>query len=119
LMEPSDFSTDAGGKEVLIAVRTFLGFFARLRGLAWYPAYPFAYPAYFPRCRGIHTIGLRFPLDVVMLDREGLVTARYENLGPFRFRWNRNACSVLEMPAGSIHSHHLRPGDRVRVWKAE
>ena len=44
---------------------------ARLRGLAWRREPPDGWALLFPRCRSVHTFGMRFPIDVVFLDRHG------------------------------------------------
>ena len=36
-------------------------------------------------CGGIHTLGMRFPIDVLFLDREGNVLKTVSNLRPWRF----------------------------------
>ncbi len=67
-------------------------------------------------CRGIHMIGLRFPLDVVFLDARGVVRAAFHDLQPgLRLRWNRHAASTLELPAGTLRASGTRRGD-VIAW---
>jgi hypothetical protein len=52
-----------------------------------------------PRCRSIHTLGMRFPVDLYFLGVDGEpVGARY-GVGPWRFVRNRAARSVLEVPS--------------------
>lgn len=54
-------------------------------------------------CKGIHTMGMRFPIDVIFLDDEMKVVAVRENVAPWRMtRIVMSASSVLEMAAGSI-----------------
>jgi uncharacterized membrane protein (UPF0127 family) len=36
-------------------------------------------------CRGVHTLAMRFPIDVVYLDRAGTVVHVEHNLQPWRF----------------------------------
>jgi uncharacterized protein len=52
-----------------------------------------------PRCRAIHTIGMRFPLDVVFLDDGGRELRRHSGIGPWRAVRERRARSVLEIPS--------------------
>lgn len=66
--------------------------------------------------RGIHTIGLTFPVDVIYLDSALRVVHTVESLGPFRIapiRWNCD--SVLELPALSIHGSGTQPGDQLMI----
>ena len=47
-------------------------------------------------CRSIHTFGMRVPIDVAFVDRDGCVCRTYLNLPPARFLSDRHACAVLE-----------------------
>jgi uncharacterized protein len=53
-----------------------------------------------PRCRSVHTFGMRFPLDVLFLDRERRVVARRDAVGSGRVLVERRAAATLERPAG-------------------
>ena len=53
-----------------------------------------------PRCRSVHTFGMRFALDLVWLDRDGGVVAVDERVRPWRVRSRRDAAAVLEVAAG-------------------
>src|SRR4051794_41867468 len=46
---------------------------ARLLGLAWLASarVPLRFALWFPRCRSVHTFGMRFALDLVWLDAAG------------------------------------------------
>ena len=55
-----------------------------------------------PRCRSVHTFGMRFELDLVWLDADGRVLRVDEAVPPCRVRRCRGAAAVLEagrMPA--------------------
>jgi len=52
-----------------------------------------------PRCRSIHTFGMRFPLDVLFLDAEGRVIDLRRALPPRRFIRCANAMAALELPS--------------------
>lgn len=70
--------------------------------------------------RGIHTIGLLFPIDVIYLDSTLRVIHAVENLGSFRIppiRWQ--CASVLELPALSIHGSGTEPGDQLMICSPE
>jgi uncharacterized membrane protein (UPF0127 family) len=70
-------------------------------------------------CRWVHTVGMRFPLDVAYLDAEGEVvkTVRMEphrvGLPVSRARW------VIEAEAGAFARWGLRVGDVVEVRDGE
>jgi uncharacterized protein len=66
----------------------------------------------------VHTCGMRFPIDVVFLDRGLRVLDVRAALRPWRFAAHRGARSVLELPAGRAAEAGLRPGDRLREAQA-
>jgi uncharacterized membrane protein (UPF0127 family) len=52
-----------------------------------------------PRCRSVHTFGMRFPLDVVFLDRAGREIRRVPSLPARKVVREPDAAAVLELPA--------------------
>jgi uncharacterized membrane protein (UPF0127 family) len=75
---------------------------ARRRGLARLDpgALPGGHALLFERCRSVHTIGMRFALDLVWLDGEGAVVRSDRAVGPGRVRTCWRARSVAEAAAG-------------------
>lgn len=85
---------------------------ARLRGLAAIAADAIA-PTdalLLPRTRSVHTAGMRFPLDLVWIDRNGRIARVDLAVRPWRLRACGRAVSVLELPAGRGLAARLRPG---------
>jgi uncharacterized membrane protein (UPF0127 family) len=69
---------------------------------------------------GIHTIGLRFPIDLVYLDPRQKVVHLVESLGPLRiapFRWR--SASVLQLPALSLCGSGTQLGDQLLICSPE
>jgi hypothetical protein len=67
-------------------------------------------------CRGVHTLAMRFPIDVVYLDRAGTVVHLEHNLQPWRFSPVRmQAASVLELPSHTVASTETAVGDRIEI----
>lgn len=63
---------------------------------------------------GIHTFGLTFPIDVVILDRSFVVRKFKERLSPNKiFLWNPHYDYVLELPTGSIQKYGLVIGEKI------
>jgi uncharacterized membrane protein (UPF0127 family) len=62
----------------------------------------------------IHTLFMRFAIDVVFLDRDYVVLKVVENLRPWRFAAARRAKAVLELPTGSA-ARRLRVGERLVI----
>jgi uncharacterized protein len=53
-----------------------------------------------PRCRSVHTFGMRFALDLVWLGAGGAVVRIDRGVRPWRVRSCRRARSVLELRSG-------------------
>ena len=67
-------------------------------------------------CRGVHTCGMRFAIDVVALDRSGTVVDLVANLRPWRIRLPRQGTSsVLELAAGSLATLTTKLGHRIAL----
>lgn len=65
---------------------------------------------------GVHTWGMRFPIDVVALDRHLRVLDVKEHLGSFRIAavgWTTR--SVLELPAGTIRQSQIEVDDQLAI----
>jgi uncharacterized protein len=66
-----------------------------------------------PRCRSVHTFGMRFAVDLVFLDQRGRPLRILRGLGPLRVCACRGAAAVLETPSRRIGApgSGRRPGD--------
>jgi uncharacterized protein len=87
-------SLPEGGR--LFVARTF---WQRLRGLAGLRSMPAGDTLLLPRCSSVHTLGMRFAIDVTFLDEHGRVLAVAEAVPPWRVVSHRGADAVLETPA--------------------
>jgi uncharacterized membrane protein (UPF0127 family) len=66
-------------------------------------------------CRSVHTLGMRFPIDVAFCDAE-LVVLRVVRMPRHRLSWPVwRAGAVIEAEAGSFARWELRPGDQLEV----
>jgi uncharacterized membrane protein (UPF0127 family) len=72
---------------------------ARLLGLALLDRRAAGPGLLLPGCRGVHTFGMRFPLDLVFLDFELRVVSLRRAVPPGRLAFERRAQAVLELPA--------------------
>jgi uncharacterized membrane protein (UPF0127 family) len=71
-------------------------------------------------CRGVHTLAMRFPIDVVYLDRAGTVVHVEHNLQPWRFSPVRmQAASVLELPSHTVARTGTTVGDSIEIKMKE
>ena len=71
-------------------------------------------------CRGVHTLAMGFPIDVVYLDRAGKVVHLEHNLQPWRFSPIRmQAASVLELPSHTVARTGTALGDNIEIKMKE
>lgn len=67
------------------------------------------------RARSVHSIGMRFPIDVAFCDRD-LVVLQTRRLRPYRILLPViRAHQVIEAEAGAFAHWDLVPGDRLEV----
>lgn len=72
------------------------------------------YPLLLKTRWGIHTFGMKYPIDVVILDNSNRIVKLRPNLKPNRiFLWNPKYNTVLELPKDSIIKFHLNFGDHI------
>ena len=81
-----------------VAVPVATGFRSRLLGLALLGRERAGPGLLIPRCRSVHTFGMRFPIDIVFLDSAGREIRRLEAVPPFRTAFEPRAAAVLELP---------------------
>ncbi len=68
---------------------------------------------------GVHTLWMRFSIDVLLLDREHRVLSVYGNLRPFRITAiNWKASTALELPSGTIALTNTQLGDQLQLTPA-
>ena len=64
--------------------------------------------------RGVHTWGMRFPIDIVALDGTGVVIDCVSSLKPWRIRLpRRGTAGVLELAAGRLAASGTTLGHRI------
>jgi hypothetical protein len=85
----------------------------RFRGLMLRGQLPAGAGMLFPHCSSIHMFFMRFPVDLVYLDREGQVVKIVRGLKPWRISLCPGARSTLELPAGTIERVGLEVGQVV------
>jgi uncharacterized protein len=69
-------------------------------------------------CESVHTFFMRFPIDLVYLDRGNRVRKVRRSVGPWRISGCISAHSVLELPAGTAHATATERGDTIEVMPA-
>lgn len=67
-------------------------------------------------CKGVHTIGMKFPIDVVVLDSDNFVIALSKNLPPNRLTpLYMRAAAVIELPAGILDATTTAIGNQIEI----
>src|ERR1700758_3671915 len=90
----------SGGAEVCARCEIAESLFARMRGLLGRNELPAGHGMLINPAPSVITYFMRFPIDVVFLDREWRVVKVVHRLGPWRVAGARHAVAALELPAG-------------------
>ena len=86
----------------------------RRKGLLGRTAFAQGEGIYIVPTQWIHMIGMKFPIDVAFLDRQGKVLAIHHGLKPNRFsRIVLRADGALELPEGTLAETGTENGDRI------
>jgi hypothetical protein len=62
-------------------------------------------------CESVHTFWMRFPIDLVYLDRKKRVCKVKSSVSPWRLSACLWAHSIIELPSGTISETQTRAGD--------
>jgi uncharacterized membrane protein (UPF0127 family) len=73
---------------------------ARMKGLAKLDVLPVDEALHIPKCRSVHTFTMRFPLDLVWLDKAGKPVRIDRDVAPSRLKTCLKARSVVECNGG-------------------
>jgi uncharacterized membrane protein (UPF0127 family) len=69
-------------------------------------------------CEAVHTFWMRFPIDLVYLDRKNRIRKLVSAVPPWRLSACLRAHSVLELPSGVIRDTRTQPGDTLEFSDA-
>jgi uncharacterized protein len=85
----------------------------RMRGLLGRRGLPRGHGLFIEPTWSVHTWFMRFPIDVVFLDRDLTVLELRTHLKPWRMAARFRARSVLELASGECDRLRLEVGDRL------
>jgi uncharacterized membrane protein (UPF0127 family) len=68
---------------------------------------------------GVHTFGMKFPIDVVFLNRQRKILKIRPNMVRGRIAVSLRAHSVLELPSGTLERTGTQSGDQLELEKFE
>lgn len=83
----------------------------RRRGLLGREWLPHGGGLWISPCESVHTVGMRFPIDLVYLDRDNRVRKTRNHVRPWRISACFSAHSVIELRAGTNAATGTREGD--------
>jgi uncharacterized membrane protein (UPF0127 family) len=88
----------------------------RTRGLLGRSELPADRALWILRCNSIHTFFMKFPIDVVFLNRRMQVTKTFARVKPWRMIWPIfSASSVIEFSEGFLEKNPVRIGEELHV----
>lgn len=88
-------------------------FLSRFKGLMFRQAMTDIDGMLITPCNAIHTIGMKFNIDVVFIDKENKVTSVKSRISKNSFSKDLGAKHVLELPAGKLEQTDIKPGDYI------
>lgn len=110
--EPSLWTKD-GSQRWVPRLRLASTFWERFAGLQLLAEFPADEALLIVPCHSVHTIGLRFPIDVAFLNEYGKVIRTVRRLPPFRFVWPvSGARFVIEFASGAMP---IATGDAIAI----
>ena len=101
------------GRRIASAVEVAVTRSARRRGLLGRAALDPSAGMLLAPCSMIHTAFMRFPIDVIFIDRQGRVTRIVRRLGAWRTAASLGASATIELAAGALDACDVVPGDRL------
>lgn len=103
------------GVAVPVNIRCAFSWAERAAGLLFDRDLPATMALWLRPCASVHTIGMAYPIDVVFLDRDGIVRKVAANLKPLRFAAASRVHSAMEFRGGEAGRLAIRVGDRLNT----
>lgn len=92
------------------------GFLARGRGLMLTSELTEGAGLVIEPCNSIHMFFMRYPLDVIFLDKSGVVLFMYQGIKPWRMgRLVKGARLAIELPVGVIDRSGTEVSDQIQL----
>jgi uncharacterized membrane protein (UPF0127 family) len=97
----------------LLVADTFL---SSLLGLMGRRSLPVGEGLWINPCQSVHSMWMRFPIDVIFLSNQKSIIHMVESMKPFRItKYVSESRSVIELPANTITTTQTQVGDRVEI----
>jgi uncharacterized membrane protein (UPF0127 family) len=86
---------------------------SRFWGLMGRPELPAGHGILITPCSSIHMFFMRFPIDVLFLDRDDVVVKVVHSIKPWRTALGGGGKKALELPAGTAAEAGIAIGDQI------
>jgi len=114
MSRPVQMCRQADGAVIIPSVIVCRSMVARMRGLLGRSDLPAGQGMLLSPCRSIHTIMMRFTIDIIFLTQAGVVCRIVRNVRPHRFAFGgASAYSALEVQSGWLDEASLQCGDMI------
>jgi hypothetical protein len=104
-----------GGSVLASHVESAFDSTSRRRGLLGRDSVPKDFALIIAPCSSVHTLFMRFPIDVVFVSRDGTVVKTCRDVRPWRLAAAFGAFAVIEAAPGFVERSGIVPGDRIAV----
>ena len=92
---------------------------ARQKGLLGRTSLPEGGGLWIIPCESVHTFFMKFPIDLVYINRKNIVKKVRRNVGPWKLSACLSAHSIIELPVGAIDRSQTGPGDKIEFMPFE
>ncbi len=109
------FCSDSSDKNIIIPkVKQTETIVERTQGLLGKPPLGEDEALWIIPCNSIHTIGMKYSLDIIYVNRSGKVEKIIENILPLRASFCLSAHSTIELKAGAVAKTGIRVGHTIQ-----
>lgn len=106
------------GQVIADSIESATTFFTRLKGLMFRQQLSNGGGLYLHPCKSIHMFFMKFPIDVLYLDKDWKIVGMEEQLEPGKIgKVFPNVVSVIELGSGSIQKYDIKAGQIVELLK--
>ena len=107
-------SISCQGNSLSLVISLANNFWKRFCGLMFRKSFPEGWGLLLTHCNSVHTMFMRFPIDVIYLDNNGKIVKCIEGLKPWRFSFGGpEAEHCLELTTGVIAKNSVTSGDHL------
>jgi uncharacterized membrane protein (UPF0127 family) len=104
------------GRAAHVGIRMANRWWQRLVGLLTTPDLDHPSGLWITPCNSVHTLGMRYAIDVLFLDADGRVIKRVDHLRPWRASSCLRARATLELRAGLAEELDVQVGQRMALF---